>query len=896
MQKILTVIVFLSGFFFYHNAEAVECDYGVKLADTCPEGMTFIGCCDGAKLIWCGNKESDTGPLCGINCANNTTPEAQVCGWSADAGFYDCGGSGANPADPGSINCAWTCTPSCSDKECGDDGCLGTCGTCGEGKFCNEGKCQDCSCQGKVCGADECGNPCGGPCEAGKGCLNGQCVPIPDHCIEKETKGCPGCPCETCTCQEDPWCCPDSSQGNWDSFCILECVELCGGDPCPCAGDCEGKECGGDGCGGTCGTCSNPNAVCTSEGKCCVPNCAGKECGTDGCGGQCGECQKNEYCDENGQCQVCSCGDKNCGYDQCGNSCGKCGEKEYCDETGHCQACSCAGKECGDDGCGLPCGTCTGGKGCLNGKCVDVPPSCLITYQPGCNACACEDCVCNGNGSDWEGDPYCCDPKYGWDYYCALECHEYCGGPECPCVPECEGKECGSDMCGGACGTCAAGNYCNTDGKCVACTCEGRECGEDGCGNKCGPLNGACPTGKVCDISGKCVDDPCKGITYEGCCDGTILKYCYGGSIKTIDCSNNGCGWVDKYYDCGGSGEDPSGQNPITCPACTPDCAGKECGPDGCGGLCGTCGEGLFCGSDGKCGGGYPSVCLGEEQPSAATCTVTSTFEGCCDAQNRVVWCDGGQLYCLDCTELEATCGWDNQKKFYLCGGSDTPPPEFPMECMTTCTPNCNGAECGDGGCPDMPDACGKCEDGKVCVDGKCTSCTPNCTGKQCGDDGCGGSCGTCPNGKVCVEGLCEEPCTPNCLGKECGSDGCKGVCGTCAAGKTCNAEGKCVDVCVANCKDKECGDDGCGGSCGTCPSGKKCEAGICVTTVDGPVVQDVPVTDKPGTDVVVVIDSGTDGTGGGGGGSGCNTGVGGQALPFALLLSSLGLALLRRR
>ncbi|MBM4353912.1 MAG: hypothetical protein FJ109_08965 [Deltaproteobacteria bacterium] len=30
------------------------------------------------------------------------------------------------------------CTPSCVGKECGDDGCGGTCGTCPEGKACNQ--------------------------------------------------------------------------------------------------------------------------------------------------------------------------------------------------------------------------------------------------------------------------------------------------------------------------------------------------------------------------------------------------------------------------------------------------------------------------------------------------------------------------------------------------------------------------------------------------------------------------------------------------------------------------------------------------------------------------------------------------------------------------------------
>jgi hypothetical protein len=33
------------------------------------------------------------------------------------------------------------CVPSCSGKVCGDDGCGGLCGTCGQGQYCSEGIC-----------------------------------------------------------------------------------------------------------------------------------------------------------------------------------------------------------------------------------------------------------------------------------------------------------------------------------------------------------------------------------------------------------------------------------------------------------------------------------------------------------------------------------------------------------------------------------------------------------------------------------------------------------------------------------------------------------------------------------------------------------------------------------
>ena len=39
-----------------------------------------------------------------------------------------------------------------------------------------------------------------------------------------------------------------------------------------------------------------------SDGAGCTPDCEGKECGADGCGGSCGECEVGMECDDYGQC------------------------------------------------------------------------------------------------------------------------------------------------------------------------------------------------------------------------------------------------------------------------------------------------------------------------------------------------------------------------------------------------------------------------------------------------------------------------------------------------------------------------------------------------------------------------------------------------------------------
>ncbi len=72
-----------------------------------------------------------------------------------------------------------------------------------------------------------------------------------------------------------------------------------------CAGP-DGVPGNGDDCG--CPT----GGICRSDGTCCVPSCAGKNCGKDGCGGSCGACdgfpcQGNNPICRNGVCGPCHC-------------------------------------------------------------------------------------------------------------------------------------------------------------------------------------------------------------------------------------------------------------------------------------------------------------------------------------------------------------------------------------------------------------------------------------------------------------------------------------------------------------------------------------------------------------------------------------------------------------
>ncbi|MSP60273.1 MAG: hypothetical protein EXR72_08015 [Myxococcales bacterium] len=77
------------------------------------------------------------------------------------------------------------------------------------------------------------------------------------------------------------------------------------------------------------------------------------------------------------------------------------------------------------------------------------------------------------------------------------------GGGYQGCVPQCSARNCGSDACGGTCGTCGQGFTCNGAGSCTqGCSpsCNGKSCGSDGCGGSCG----SCGKGFTCGGAGGC--------------------------------------------------------------------------------------------------------------------------------------------------------------------------------------------------------------------------------------------------------------------------------------------------------------------------------------------------------------------------------------------------------
>lgn len=346
------------------------------------------------------------------------------------------------------------CRPNCGTAECGDDGCGGSCGTCADELSCTEDRCVKGSCVFQV---DP--NFC---------TVAGSCVPSgteqPDN------------PCKTCQ--------PSSSSVGWtargdgiacggEAFCY-------GGECCDTTVNCAERNCGDDGCGGVCGTCTEFETC--RDGVCkttpCDPKCDNKDCGPDGCGDICGTCPNGYECDDNGFCQcVRLCAGKECGDDGCGGVCGSCTGINVVCQSG---ACVCAGEECNGACCGP------------NQVCVNSDFCC----KPACEVAECGPDGCGGSCGDCPGDN--------------MECVD--GGCECPGV-----------VCPVGC--CSPGQECDLSGACCTPQCSGKECGPNGCGSLCGLcLEGQlCLTG-VCPPEGDvCLDD--NEVDWDGCTQGQLSEF-----------------------------------------------------------------------------------------------------------------------------------------------------------------------------------------------------------------------------------------------------------------------------------------------------------------------------------------------------------------------------------
>ncbi len=268
------------------------------------------------------SKSCDAGETKACGCTDGTT-SSKVCGdddrWKACA----CGIPNTTPPDPYAdvkepletiTPDDGQCTPDCASKQCGDDGCGGSCAQCPGGMACVEYECV--SGETTLCGAFlDCMRGCYVQWEdtGNQDACDETSCPVPQDDMDALMP--------VFTCLEEA--CPGDAV---DPACAIQALDV----TCVEAA----KECRGGG------------------GSVCNPQCDGKTCGDDGCGGSCGSCDDGASC-VSGSCQSseCSCGDQVCGPNACGESCG------FCDGGMFCLA-----ETCSDDGscmstlaCGMMC-------------------------------------------------------------------------------------------------------------------------------------------------------------------------------------------------------------------------------------------------------------------------------------------------------------------------------------------------------------------------------------------------------------------------------------------------------------------------------------------------------------------------------------------------------------
>jgi hypothetical protein len=191
--------------------------------------------------------------------------------------------------------CVALCVADCADKQCGTDGCGGQCGTCGADEICSP-IFQHCypkactpDCTGRVCGDNGCGASCGDcgfqqVCSEAGACVDGPCKgldPIKGACDGDRAVYCVttggkdsvvsiDCAAKNQACGYDPWA---GKYACVDKVCTPQCTWPDGSK----------KECGDDGCFGSCGTCPYGWACQASE---CRPV-SGAPCGYIGVEGYC---------------------------------------------------------------------------------------------------------------------------------------------------------------------------------------------------------------------------------------------------------------------------------------------------------------------------------------------------------------------------------------------------------------------------------------------------------------------------------------------------------------------------------------------------------------------------------------------------------------------------------
>ena len=199
------------------------------------------------------------------------------------------------------------------------------------------------------------------------------------------------------------------------------------------------------------------------------------------------------------------------------------------------------------------------------------------------SACECpegfENCGpdCCASGISECCDNACCFGSCYGEELCCQEGTIFCGG-------ECRPGECGSDS------DCPEGSICDPSTYSCVCTpnCDGKTCGDNGCGGQCG----SCPDGQSCQngVCGCSVGFLCTDGACHACCEGANCATFYGGDTECWACVSGTCAYYGGFCSsgtCGTSSADVIGHcvecgksgplSPDACNAEVPCCAGYTC-------------------------------------------------------------------------------------------------------------------------------------------------------------------------------------------------------------------------------------------------------------------------------------------------------------------------------
>jgi hypothetical protein len=287
-----------------------------------------------------------------------------------------------------------------------------------------------------------------------------------------------------------------------------------------------------------------------------------------------------------------------------------------------------------------------------------------------------------------------------------------------------------------------AGFYdCGTDGGADPSGANPKTCGSGPTQPVCG--NGTCETGEtVASCPGDCgTGQGCGDITYQGCCEGEVLKWCEDNEVHEGDCTAAGkpsCGWNSGagYYDCGMDGSaDPSGNYPKTCGSgpVQPVCGNGQCESGETAASCpADCQAAAVCGN-GKCETGESAASCPGDCQAAAVCGNGQCEPGeslaSCPADCKVVPGQCGNGAC-EPGESELSCPADcGAAAVAVCGNGKCENLETDASCPADCGDGANPA-CGDGWCDTdetcstCPSDCGECAGDEAEGDGDDSGCT----------------------------------------------------------------------------------------------------------------------------------------------------------------------------